>query len=89
LGTNLLLGHPPLVLRRAIQEPFDRARQSKFFRELRRVLEVGAKALRFGQVIVAQAALDLELGVFFGEAAQPFFDLAAAILVAGSGFSDR
>ena len=49
-------------------------------------LEIGAQAFGLGQVVVAQAGLDLELRILFGQRAHPFFDLAAAILVARAGF---
>src|SRR4051794_786678 len=67
----LPLGHSSLILRRPIQESLDGPRQPQLLRDVRRLLELRAQALRLGHVVVAQAALDLELGILLGQPAQP------------------
>ena len=75
-----------LALGRSIQESFDRSAQRQLLVELSRFFEINAQTFGFGQVVVAQAGLDLELRVLLGQRAHPLLDLAAAIFVAGSVF---
>jgi len=80
----LLLGNPLRVIRGAIQESFDRSSQRQLLVELCRFFEIDAQPFRLGEVVVAQAALDLELRILLGQRAHPLFDLAAAVFVARS-----
>src|ERR1043165_8197330 len=78
-GRGLPLASAPVVLRGAVQERLDRPRQRELLAHLRGLREVRAEALGLGQVIIAEAGLDVELRVFLRERAHPFFDLAAAV----------
>jgi hypothetical protein len=83
---NLLLRDPFCIIRGSVEEALDCSSQGQLLGKLRRFLEIGAETFRLGEVVVAQAALDVELGVLLRERAHPLFDLAAAVFVAGTAF---
>src|ERR1700741_4945977 len=75
-----------VVFAGAIEERLDASSQAELFRQIGRFVEIGAKPFRLGQVVIAQAGLDAELGILPRQRAHPLFHLPAAVLVANAVF---
>src|SRR6266852_7433881 len=81
-GGRLSLPDTTLVIGGSIEKRFVFAAEGEALGEVGGFIEFAAQPIGFGEVVVAQADLDLEFGIFLGQRPHPLLDLTPPIAIA-------